>query len=72
MPLTRAADEILGIDRHEAYRLAREGRIPGAFKVGKPWFVSTLKMIRGMQEEPTTEASGEGEADDFDGLLDEL
>ncbi len=49
MPLARAAREILALDTHEVYRLAREGKIPGAFKVGKNWFVSVVTMIRGMQ-----------------------
>ncbi len=55
MPLARAATEVLGIDPHEACRLAREGQIPGAFKVGKLWFVSLLRMIREMQDEEPPE-----------------
>lgn len=54
MPLARAAREILALDTHEVYRLAREGRIPGAFKVGKLWFVSVVTMIRGMQGRGST------------------
>jgi hypothetical protein len=50
MPLARAATEILALDPHEVYRLAREGKIPGTFKVGRLWFVSVVNMIRGMQE----------------------
>ncbi len=50
MPLARAAREILALDEHEVYRLAREGQIPGAFRIGKLWFVSVVTMIRGMQE----------------------
>ncbi len=49
MPLARAAREVLALDTHEVYRLAREGKIPGAFKVGKLWFVSVVTMIRGLQ-----------------------
>lgn len=55
MPLARAAREILALDTHEVYRLAREGKIPGAFKVGKLWFVSVVTMIQGMQgQKPKT------------------
>ena len=50
MPLRRAAREILALDVHEVYRLAREGKIPGAFKIGKLWFVSVVTMIAGMQQ----------------------
>ena len=45
MPLARAAKEILALDTHEVYRLAREGKVPGAFKVGKLWFVAVVTMI---------------------------
>ena len=51
MPLSRAAKAVLGIDRHEAYRLAREGKIAGTFKIGKLWFVTVTTMIREMQKQ---------------------
>lgn len=73
MPLAKAATDILGIDPHEGYRLAREGRIPGAFKVGKRVFVSTLNMIRGLQMDASSSDAEESAADDdeeFTGLLD--
>lgn len=50
MTLARAARDVLAIDRHEAYRLAREGKIEGVFKVGKFWFVSLPRLIAGMQD----------------------
>ena len=31
--------EILDISRTKAYRLCREGKIPGAFQVGRTWRV---------------------------------
>ena len=49
MPLARVAREILLLDVHEVYRLAREGTLAGAFKVGKLWFVSIPTMIKEMQ-----------------------
>jgi hypothetical protein len=57
MPLARAAREILSLDTHEVYRLAREGKIPGAFKVGKLWFVAVVAMIRGMQGQENEETT---------------
>ena len=62
MPLARAAKEILALDTHEVYRLAREGKIPGALKVGKLWFVSVVAMIGGMQGK-------EPDDDPFDGVV---
>lgn len=72
MPLAKAAREILGIDPHEGYRLAREGQIPGVFKIGKCVFVSTLIMIRGLQTgaaaetAPSSPSPREAEHDNLD------
>jgi hypothetical protein len=57
MPLARAAREIILLDEHEVYRLARLGQIPGAFKVGKNWFVAVVAMIRGMQGDEAEETT---------------
>lgn len=73
MPLARAAKEILSIDPHEGYRLAREGKIQGAFKVGNLWFVSTLTMIRGMQDDAEAIDGDDGEdEEEFSDLLDDM
>ena len=40
------AAERLGIGLSTAYRLAAVGDIPGAFKVGAQWRVSTVKFLR--------------------------
>ena len=70
MPLAKAAREILGINTHEGYRLARDGQIPGVFKIGKWVFVSTMIMIREMQDRAADAAPPD--VDEFDGLLDDL
>jgi hypothetical protein len=44
-PLKWAADE-LGIGVSTAYRLAPQGQIPGAFKVGAQWRVSVPAFMR--------------------------
>jgi hypothetical protein len=62
VPLARAAREILGIDRHEGYRLAREGKLEGVFKIGNRWFVSLPIMIGRMQGE-------EPDDDPFEGII---
>ncbi len=49
VPLAIAAREILSIDRHEAYRLVKDGKLGGAFKVGKYWYVNVRRMISEMQ-----------------------
>jgi hypothetical protein len=49
MPIGDVAREILAIDVHEAYALARKGELVGAFKIGKRWYVSLPRMIEGMQ-----------------------
>lgn len=38
VPLKEAAAR-LGMDKHTAYRLAKQGRFPGAFRVGRLWKV---------------------------------
>lgn len=53
MPLAYIAREILGMDVHDAYRLARAGRLQGAFKVGDRWFVSVPKLIVAIQSDPS-------------------
>ena len=55
LPLATAARELLMIDIHEANKLAREGRILGAFKIGNRWFVSLPKLIVGMGLAPNFE-----------------
>jgi len=55
LPLATAARELLMIDRREASKLAREGRIVGAFKLGKRWYVSLPKLIAGMKLAPNFE-----------------
>ena len=49
--ISRAAAEVLGIDRGEAYKMAREGRFPGAFKFRRRWYVSVGAMLRGIQRQ---------------------
>ena len=53
MPLAQVARDILCLDPHEAYRLARDGKLAEAFKIGKCWYVSMPKMLRGMQTPQT-------------------
>jgi len=55
MPLAQVARELLALDVHEVYKLARFGRLPGAFKVGKLWFVSVPRLIAAMQTDPNFE-----------------
>ena len=55
MPLNIVARELLMIDTREACKMAREGRILGAFKLGDRWFVSLPKMIVGMKLAPNFE-----------------
>lgn len=52
MPLAQVARELLMLDVHDVYKLAREGRLPGAFKLGKLWFVCVPRMVRTMQSDP--------------------
>ena len=52
MPLAQVARELLMLDVHEVYKLASRGRLAGAFKVGKLWFVCVPKMIAAMQTDP--------------------
>jgi excisionase family DNA binding protein len=40
------AAEQLGIGESTAYRLAPQGEIPGAFKVGAQWRISKPKFLR--------------------------
>lgn len=51
MPLAQVARELLSLDVHETYKLAREGKLAGAFKIGKNWFVSVPIMIKAMHAE---------------------
>lgn len=44
-PLVRAAAR-LGVGRSTAYKLAREGRFPGAFQLGSQWFVANRQLER--------------------------
>jgi excisionase family DNA binding protein len=53
-PLSWAAER-LGIGNSTAYRLAPQGEIPGAFRVGAQWRVSVPKFER---EVHGTEAEG--------------
>ena len=55
MPLHVVARELLMINTREACKMAREGRILGAFKLGDRWFVSLPKMIVGMKLAPNFE-----------------
>jgi len=59
MPLAQVARELLGLDVHDTYRLAREGKLAGAFKIGKHWFVSVPLMIRGMNLSPDPDGESE-------------
>lgn len=52
MPLAQVAREVLMIDQHDAYKHAKEGKIAGAFKLGKLWYVSLPAMIAAMQPAP--------------------
>lgn len=49
LPLTLVADQILGLDRGDVYKMARGGDLPGAFKVGRRWYVSVVAMITSME-----------------------
>lgn len=53
MPLAQVARELLMLDVHDVYRLARDGRLPGAFKIGKKWFISVPRLIVAMQTDPS-------------------
>ena len=55
LPLAQVARELLMLDVHEVYKLARYGRLPGAFKMGKLWFVSVPRLIAAMQTDPNFE-----------------
>ena len=55
LPLATVAREILMMDIHEVNKMARDGRICGAFKLGNRWFVSLPKLILGMRLSPTFE-----------------
>jgi len=55
MPLAQVARELLMLDVHEVYKLARSGRLPSAFKVGELWFVSVPRLIAAMQTDPNFE-----------------
>ncbi len=55
MPLAQVARELLMLDVHEVYKLAGYGRLPGAFKVGKLWYVSVPRLIAAMQTDPNFE-----------------
>lgn len=68
MPLARVAREVLLVDAHDAYKLARHGKLPGTFKVGKHWYVSLPAMIAGMQS-GASERGGALRAVQFDGIL---
>jgi hypothetical protein len=48
MPLAQVAREVLVMDVHDAYKLARRGKLKGTFKVGRSWYVSLPAMIAGM------------------------
>ncbi len=37
MPLAQVALEVLVMDVHDAYKAARDGKLKGAFKIGKLW-----------------------------------
>ena len=55
MSLAQVARELLMLDVHEVHKLASCGRLAGAFKVGKLWFVCVPKMIAAMQTDPNFE-----------------
>ena len=55
IPLAQVARELLVLDVHEVYKMASEGRLPGAFKIGKLWFVSVPRLIAAMQTDPNFE-----------------
>ncbi len=55
MPLAEVASELLMLDVHEVYKLARSGRLPGAFKIGAFWYVSVPRLIATMQADPNFE-----------------
>ncbi len=35
---------VLGISRPHGFRMLREGRIPGAFRLGKRWIISRARL----------------------------
>ena len=53
MPLASVARELLGMDVHDVYRLAKSGRLQGAFKLGDRWFVSVPKLIAAIKSDPS-------------------
>ena len=55
MPLAQVARELLALDVHEVYKMARDGRLRGAFKIGKLWYVSVPRLIVEMQSNPNFE-----------------
>ena len=63
MPLAQVARDVLMIDPHEAYKMAKRGTLVGAFKIGTSWFISLPVMIAAMQREP------DDACDPIEGLL---
>ena len=55
IPLAQVARELLALDLHEVYKIASEGRLPGAFKIGKLWYVCVPRLIAAMQADPNFE-----------------
>lgn len=38
--------EFLGWDRSELYRAMREGRVPGAYRAGKRWYIGRDRFLK--------------------------
>ena len=55
IPLAQVARELLALDVHEVYKIARNCRLPGAFKIGALWYVSVPRLIAAMQSDPNFE-----------------
>ena len=53
--------EQLGIGVSTAYRLAEAGQIPGAFRVGRQWRVSTVAFARAVHGERAEERAERAE-----------
>jgi len=45
--------EFLGMDRADLCRAMRDGRIPGAYRAGKRWFVGRNKFLKSVTDTST-------------------
>jgi excisionase family DNA binding protein len=56
----RAAARMMGISMITAYRLAGQGKIPGAVKIGESWRVNRVVLEEFLKGQPAAESSEAG------------